>query len=176
MKHAVDAGSSLINDVYALRQPGSLEIAAVLDVPVCLMHMQDMPETMQKKPEYHDVLAEVNTFFEERIEACLEAGVRHSNIILDPGFGFGKTLEHNLILLANLESFKQYGCPILAGLSKKSMLGALLDKKLEDRTLASVTVSLLAVNNGASIVRVHDVAEMAEALKINSAVQRHIRD
>lgn len=172
MKKAVEAGAGMINDVYALRRRGALEAAASLNVPVCLMHMQAEPETMQNNPSYINVTDEVNVFFDERIEACLRAGIKQSNIILDPGFGFGKTLAHNLSLLANLASFKQYGCPILVGLSRKSMWGELLGKKVDERMLASVTAALLSVVNGASIVRVHDVAETFDALKIYNAVQQ----
>ena len=171
MKKAVEAGADIINDVYALRRHGALDMAALLHVPVCLMHMQATPETMQKDPSYRDVVGEVQGFFNSRISACEKAGIERSNIILDPGFGFGKTLQHNLSLLAHLESFKYYGCPLLVGLSRKSMFGDLLGKDVNERTLASVSATLLAVINGASIVRVHDVAETFDALKIYNAVQ-----
>ncbi|MEH6504128.1 MAG: dihydropteroate synthase [Cycloclasticus sp.] len=171
MQQAVDAGANIINDVYALRQEGALAMAASLQVPVCLMHMQDKPETMQLNPKYAEVIDEVRAFFDERIKACEKAGISRDKIILDPGFGFGKTLAHNFSLLKHLGSFKDYDCPLLAGLSRKSMFGLLLDKPVEERTLASVTAALLAVINGASIVRVHDVAETAEVLKIYQAVQ-----
>ena len=171
MKAAVEAGANLINDVYALRKPGALEMAASLDVSVCLMHMQANPETMQDKPNYSNVVEEVNDFFQQQILACDNVGITRDNIILDPGFGFGKTLQHNLCLLANLDSFNRHGCPILAGLSRKSMLGEILDKEVEERTFGSVAAALLAVTRGASIVRVHDVAETSDALKIYDAVQ-----
>ncbi|PHS72663.1 MAG: dihydropteroate synthase [Cycloclasticus sp.] len=171
MKQAVGAGADIINDVFALRQPGALEMAASLKVPVCLMHMQSTPETMQHNPRYSNVIDEVKAFFEERINACEKADIEKSKIILDPGFGFGKKLEHNLSLLANLETFKSYGCPLLVGLSRKSMFGDLLGKSVNERALASVTAALLAVINGASIVRVHDVQETFDALKIYNAAQ-----
>lgn len=171
MKAAVEAGANLINDVYALRKPGALEMAASLDVSVCLMHMQANPETMQDKPNYSNVVEEVNDFFQQQILACDNVGITRDNIILDPGFGFGKTLQHNLCLLANLDSFSRHGCPILAGLSRKSMLGEILDKEVEERTFGSVAAALLAITRGASIVRVHDVAETSDALKIYDAVQ-----
>tara|TARA_R110002074_G_scaffold228259_2_gene399920 strand:- start:124675 stop:125529 length:855 start_codon:yes stop_codon:yes gene_type:complete len=171
MQQAVAVGANIINDIYALRQTGAIEMAALLQVPVCLMHMQDKPETMQLNPKYAKVVDEVKSFFDERIKACEEAGINRDKIILDPGFGFGKTLAHNLSLLKHLGSFKEYHCPLLAGLSRKSMFGLLLDKPIEERALASVTSALLAVMNGASIVRVHDVAETAEVLKIYQAVQ-----
>lgn len=171
MQQAVAAGASLINDVYALRKPGALEMAASLGVKVCLMHMQAEPETMQQQPEYMQVVDEVGLFFEQRLQACQQAGIARENILLDPGFGFGKTLAHNLSLLAHLAAFKQYGCPLLVGLSRKSMWGELLGKKVDERVSASVISALLAVVNGAAIVRVHDVAEMAEALTIYKALQ-----
>lgn len=171
MKAAVEAGANIINDVYALRREGSLEMAASLSVPVCLMHMQDKPETMQDAPRYSNVLEEVHEFFKQRIKACEEAGIPQNKIILDPGFGFGKTLQHNLNLLANLDSFNVYGCPVLAGLSRKSMLGELLHKEVSERMLGSVAAALLAITKGASIVRVHDVEETSDALKIYNAVQ-----
>lgn len=171
MKAAVEVGANLINDVYALQRPGALDMAASLGVPVCLMHMQANPETMQDRPSYSDVVDEVNDFFIQRIMACEQAGITRDKIIIDLGFGFGKTLQHNLSLLAKLKEFTVHGCPILAGLSRKSMLGELLNNKVEERTVGSVTAALLAVINGALIVRVHDVAETSDALKIYNAVQ-----
>tara|TARA_B100000989_G_scaffold289996_1_gene262589 strand:- start:489 stop:1343 length:855 start_codon:yes stop_codon:yes gene_type:complete len=171
MKAAVEAGANLINDVYALQKPGAIEMAASLGVPVCLMHMQANPETMQENPSYVDVVDEVNTFFVQRLLACEEAGIKKQNVILDPGFGFGKTLQHNLSLLAKFSDFTIHGCPVLAGLSRKSMIGQLLDKEVEQRAVGSVAAALLAVVNGASIIRVHDVADTSDALKIFNAVQ-----
>jgi dihydropteroate synthase len=171
MKAAVDAGANLINDVYALQRPGALEMAATLGVPVCLMHMQANPKTMQDSPNYLNVVDEVSSFFTQRIAACEAVGITRDKIIIDPGFGFGKTLQHNLSLLAKLALFKRHGCPILAGLSRKSMIGEILNKRVEERLFGSVSAALLAVINGASIVRVHDVAETADALKIHNAVQ-----
>lgn len=171
MAQAIAAGANIINDVYALRQAGAIEMAALLQVPVCLMHMQEKPLTMQLKPSYVDVVDEVKAFFNERIKACTLGGIKRDNIILDPGFGFGKTLQHNLTLLSRINEFTSYGLPILAGLSRKSMLGALLDKDVGDRAAASVTAALLAVTKGAQLVRVHDVAETAEALMIYQAVK-----
>ena len=171
MKAAVQAGTSLINDVYALQRPGALETAADLGVHVCLMHMQANPQTMQDNPNYSNVIDEVDYFFTQRISACEEAGINRDKIIIDPGFGFGKTLQHNLSLLAKLELFKRHDCPILAGISRKSMLGQILNKEVEDRLVGSVAAALLAVINGASIVRVHDVAETVDVLKIYNAVE-----
>jgi dihydropteroate synthase len=171
MKAAIEAGADFINDVYALQRPGSLDMAASLGVPVCLMHMQADPTTMQDQPYYLNVVEELNDFFAQRIAACEQVGIAKGKIILDPGFGFGKTLQHNLTLLAKLKEFESHGCPILAGLSRKSMFGQLLDKKVDERLIGSVSAALLAVANGASIVRVHDVAETADALKVYMAVQ-----
>ncbi len=172
MREAVEAGVTIINDVYALRRPGALDMAASLDVPVCLVHMQSIPENMQDVPSYSNIIDEVNEFFVQRVSACREVGIKKENIILDPGFGFGKTLQHNLKLLADLASFKVHGLPVLVGISRKSMIGDLLDKPANERMTGSVAAALMAVNNGASIVRVHDVEQTSDALKIYNAVQR----
>ena len=170
MRRAVAAGASMINDVNGLRQPGALEAAAELAVPVCIMHMQGRPETMQNRPEYSSVVDEVFDFFVERIEACNAAGIRPENLILDPGFGFGKTLTHNLQLLAELERFIQLR-PLLIGISRKSMLGQITGHEhAQDRTAASVAAAMLAADRGAAIVRVHDVAETVDAFKVRAAV------
>lgn len=171
MRQAVEVGANIINDVYALRQAGALTMAGNLGVPVCLMHMQGKPETMQHKPRYTNVVDEVNDFFIERIGACIAAGIGADSIILDPGFGFGKSLEHNLSMLAHLDSFAEHGYPVLVGLSRKSMIGDLINKVVDERMLGSVTLALLAATKGASIVRVHDVAQTSDALKIYNAVQ-----
>ena len=170
MRRAVAAGASMINDVNGLRQPGTLEAATELAVPVCIMHMQGRPETMQNRPEYSSVVDEVFDFFVERIEACNTAGIRPENLILDPGFGFGKTLTHNLQLLAELERFVQLQ-PLLIGISRKSMLGQITGhERAQDRTAASVAAAMLAADRGAAIVRVHDVAETVDAFKVRAAV------
>lgn len=171
MRQAVGAGAGLINDVYALRKPGALNMAASLGVDVCMMHMQSTPKTMQQQPHYGCVVDEVGAFFSERLQACQQAGISQDKILLDPGFGFGKTLAHNLSLLKHLGEFKRFDCPLLIGLSRKSMFGELLGKEVDERMLASVVSALLAVTNGAAIVRVHDVAEMSEALAIHKALQ-----
>jgi len=170
MMQAVEAGANIINDVYALRQPGALEAAAALNVPVCLMHMQLTPEDMQNAPKYSNIIEEINCFFTERIAACKKAGIKKSNIILDPGFGFGKTLEHNLLLLAEFDAFNIHDLPVLAGLSRKSMIGGLLNKAPSERVTGSVAGALMAVMSGAAIVRVHDVEQTSDALKIYNAV------
>ena len=170
MRRAVAAGASMINDVNGLRQPGAIETVADLNVPVCIMHMQGQPDTMQARPEYASVVDEVFDFFIERIEACNAAGIDPENQILDPGFGFGKTLTHNLRLLAELQRFTQLR-PLLIGISRKSMLGQITGhERAQDRTAASVAAALLAADRGAAIVRVHDVAETVDALKVRAAV------
>ncbi|CAH8204424.1 dihydropteroate synthase [Vibrio aestuarianus] len=166
MRQAVNAGADLINDVRALQEPGALEVAAKAGVPICLMHMQGQPRTMQVSPCYQDVLTDVKSFLQERVAACENAGIAREQIILDPGFGFGKTLEHNYHLLAHLEAFHQLGFPILAGMSRKSMIFKLLEKNPADCMVASVTCATVAAMKGAQIIRVHDVDETLEAMKI----------
>ncbi|GAB4358601.1 MAG: dihydropteroate synthase [Gammaproteobacteria bacterium] len=171
MRAAVAAGADLINDVYALRRTGALEAAAESGAAVCLMHMQGEPRTMQEAPRYGDVVEEVARFLEERVAAALDAGISRDRLIIDPGFGFGKTLEHNLELLRRLPELKRLGLPILVGLSRKSMIGQLLDRSVAERVPGSVTLAALAVWQGAAIVRVHDVRETVEAVRITSAIR-----
>ena len=170
MRAAAAAGVDLINDVYALRAPGALEAAAASGCAVCLMHMQGEPRTMQHAPHYDDVVGEVRAFLAERVSACRAAGIADARIVLDPGFGFGKTLEHNLTLLRRLEALRIAGLPLLAGLSRKSMIGALTGKPSEARVHGSVAAALIAAQNGARILRVHDVAATVDALKVLTAV------
>lgn len=169
MRAAVAAGAGLINDVFALRHDGALDAAAALAVPVCLMHMQGKPRDMQADPQYADVVEEVREFLGKRAAACEQAGISPDRILIDPGFGFGKSLRHNLALLRGLGALTDLGYPIIAGLSRKSMLGAIIGRETGQRITASVVAALLAVQNGASIVRVHDVAETADALKVLAA-------
>ena len=171
MYEAVHAGASMINDVYALQKENALQIAAQLNVPVCLMHMQGKPETMQKKIEYKNVIQEVVDFFQQRINSCIESGINKENIIIDPGFGFGKNLQHNIDLLNNLQVFVESGFPVLAGLSRKSMLGQITGKDVSQRLAASLAVAQLAVNKGTQILRVHDVAETKDILRVLQAVK-----
>ena len=173
MKQAVAAGANLINDVRALQLPGALAMAANLNVPVCLMHMQGQPKTMQNSPEYQDVLKDVFEFFEQRISACEAAGITRSQIILDPGFGFGKTLAHNYQLLAGLAVFHQFDLPILIGLSRKSMIGDLLKRSTSERLAGSLAGALIAAQNGAHVIRVHDVPETVDVLKIMTVTQNY---
>jgi dihydropteroate synthase len=171
MRAAVAAGAGLINDVAALRRPGALAAASALGVPVCLMHMRGEPGTMQQEPTYDDVVAEVAAFLRERIAACGAAGIPRERLLVDPGFGFGKTLAHNLALLRGLPRLAALGVPVLAGLSRKSMIGALLGGvPVGERLHGSVAAAVLAVERGAAIVRVHDVGPTVQALQVLAAV------
>ncbi len=170
MHAAVAAGAGMINSIWALRRDGALAAAAELGVPVCLMHMQGTPQTMQREPRYDDVVAEIKTFLGERIDAALAAGIRRENIVVDPGFGFGKTIEHNLRLLASLAEFREFGVPLLAGLSRKQMIGKILDKPVDQRLHGSLSAAVIAALLGADILRVHDVAETVDAIKIVRAL------
>lgn len=166
MKEAAAVGAGLINDVRALQREGAAEMAAELKLPVCLMHMQGQPDSMQDKPQYDNVLSEVKAFLSERIDACVAAGVDRAQIILDPGFGFGKTLEHNVELLRQMSAFKAMGHPVLAGLSRKSMLQGLLGRSVDQRLAGSLGVAMLALQQGAAILRVHDVAASRDILEL----------
>lgn len=170
MREAVNAGAGLINDVRALREPNALKTAAVLDVPVCLMHMQGQPRTMQDAPEYNDVTEDVIQFLRQRMQVCLDAGINLDQIIVDPGFGFGKSLAHNYQLLAELEKFHALEVPVLAGLSRKSMLGKLLNRETEQRLAGSLAGATICALKGAQIIRVHDVKETVDAVKVVSAL------
>jgi dihydropteroate synthase len=171
MRAAVAAGAGLINDVRALRGEGALDAAAALGVPVVLMHMQGEPRTMQDDPQYDDVVGEVHRFLTDRLFACQMAGIDKKKILVDPGFGFGKTLEHNLMLLRSLQRFAEIA-PVLAGLSRKGMIGTLTGRKDHaDRAAGSTAAALIAVQNGAAIVRVHDVAITRDALAVWNAVE-----
>ena len=173
MEQAISCGASIINDVNALRAPGALEMASKLKSDVCLMHMQGNPRTMQKNPIYADVVEDIKSFFKERIKACESAGIDLSSITLDPGFGFGKNLGHNIALLKNLSEFHEFGVSILAGLSRKSMIGALLgDKDVDSRMIGSVTAALIAVENGANIIRSHNVMATKDAVTIASKLSK----
>ncbi len=165
MRAALAAGADMINDVNALRAAGALEAVADSTAGVCLMHMQGEPRTMQLKPHYEDVVAEVASFLAGRVEAAVAAGIARERILVDPGFGFGKDLGHNLALFKGLSRFADIA-PVLVGVSRKSMLGALTGRKTSDRLIASVTAAVLAIQRGAAVVRVHDVQETVDALKI----------
>ena len=171
MRAAVAAGAGMINDVRALRLPGALEAAAKLQVPVCLMHMQGEPETMQEGPSYGDVVGEVVAFLQARMTACEAAGIPEGRILLDPGFGFGKTLTHNLALLAGLGAIAALGPPVVVGLSRKSMIGTLTGRPVTARIAGSLAAAVLAVERGAALVRAHDVAETVDALAVLAALR-----
>jgi len=171
MQEALSAGATMVNDVTALRESGAMEVLAGSNAAVCLMHMQGEPQTMQAAPQYRDVVAEVRDFLEQRISACLAAGIERSRLLIDPGFGFGKSLAHNLVLLKNLERLAALGVPVLVGMSRKSMLGALTDKPVDQREYAGIAAHLAAIAHGASVVRVHDVAAMKDAITVWQAVQ-----
>ena len=166
MRAALAAGASMINDIYALRLPGAIEAVSGSDCAVCLMHMLGEPLTMQAAPNYDDVVADVSRFLAERIDAAMAGGVGRDRLVLDPGFGFGKLLEHNLALLRSLAQFSKTGLPVLAGMSRKSMLGAITGRDVGARVSASVAAALLAAQRGARILRVHDVAETRDALAV----------
>ncbi|MDR1934679.1 MAG: dihydropteroate synthase [Candidatus Accumulibacter sp.] len=176
MRAALAQGASMINDIYALRQPGALEAVADSDCAVCLMHMRGEPPTMQRHPDYGDVVREVREFLGERLAAATAAGIGRDRVVLDPGFGFGKTPEHNLSLLARLGETACDGLPILAGMSRKSMLGAVTGRPVGERLGASVAAALLAAERGAKILRVHDVAETRDALRVWQAVNQRTED
>lgn len=172
MLEAAGLGAGMINDVRALQRPGALRAAASTDLPVCLMHMQGQPDSMQERPSYTDIITEVKVFLGERIEAAEIAGIKKTKLLIDPGYGFGKTLGHNLSLLKRQDELLALGCPILSGLSRKSMIDHLLRRSIDQRLPGSLALAMLAVQHGASIVRVHDVAETHDVLKILGAVNQ----
>jgi len=173
MKQSIGAGADFINDIRALQEPGAIEFIANADVPVCLMHMKGQPRTMQESLHYDDFFSDIHRFFKNRIEACLKGGVKKENLIIDPGFGFGKTLEQNYNLLANLERFKLYDLPILTGLSRKTMFHKLLNKQPIECVIPSVVGAVACILNGAHILRVHDVKETIEAVTILNMMNKY---
>ena len=168
MRAAMAAGAHLINDIRALEASGALAAAAEAQVAVCLMHMQGAPRTMQQAPHYENLLGEVHAYFAQRIAACVAAGIPRERLILDPGFGFGKTLDQNYELLARLDEFADFQLPLLVGMSRKSMVGQLLERPVEARLAGSLALALYASRRGAHIIRVHDVQETVDALRIFS--------
>lgn len=166
---SAQAGATLINDIRSLREPGALEAAAQSGLPICLMHMQGDPKTMQHKPVYTDVVAEVDSYLTSQIERCTSAGIDKSRLLIDPGFGFGKNLEHNYQLLAHLAHFHHFGLPLLVGMSRKSMIGQLLKVGPTQRVTGSVACAVIAAMQGAHIIRVHDVKETVEAMRVVEA-------
>ncbi|MBD1390693.1 dihydropteroate synthase [Neiella sp. HB171785] len=171
MTEAVNAGANMINDVRALQEPGALAAAVAAKVPVCLMHMQGSPRTMQQQPQYQQVETDVAEFLQQRAQACIAVGIPAEHIVLDPGFGFGKTLEHNLRLLAHVDELVALGYPVLIGLSRKSMFGKLLNRDVNERLAASLAGMMISLNQGAHIFRVHDVKEAADSLRLWQAVK-----
>ncbi|PIE43179.1 MAG: dihydropteroate synthase [Gammaproteobacteria bacterium] len=173
MKAAVSAGADMINDIRALTRPDALSVAVDLAVPVCLMHMQGTPGDMQDAPKYGSVVEDVFQFLAARKNACINAGLAEENFILDPGFGFGKTLGHNLDLLANLSQFHQLGSPVLVGVSRKSMFGQLLGRPVDDRLAGTVAATVIAAQQGCAVIRVHDVKESVDAIKLVVATREY---
>lgn len=171
MTAALTAGADMINDIAALRAPGAIEAVAASNAAVCLMHMQGEPRTMQSDPRYGDVVAEVASFLDARVAACTAAGIDKNRIVIDPGIGFGKTLAHNLALLRHLDRLAASGLPVLAGISRKSMLGVITGRPVVERMPASIAAALLAVRRGATVVRVHDVAATRDALLVLRAIE-----
>ena len=171
MVEAVRLGAGLINDVRALQRPGALQVAAQSGVPVCLMHMQGQPDTMQQAPQYQQVVTEVSHFLMARVKAARDAGIPAEGLLLDPGFGFGKTLAHNLALLRELEQLHVLGYPLLVGLSRKTMLGQITGREVEERLPASLAAATIAAIKGAAIIRVHDVRETVDALRVVAAME-----
>ena len=170
MKQAVQAGAGFINDVRALREPGALQAANETGVPVCLMHMLNEPRSMQKDPKYDDVVKTVKEFLQERINACEDVGIATEKILIDPGFGFGKTVDHNLALVKRLAEFSELGKPVLMGVSRKSTIGALTGKPVDQRLSGSLALTALCCQSGAKIIRTHDVAATVDAITMTTAV------
>ncbi|MDQ0630506.1 dihydropteroate synthase [Pantoea agglomerans] len=172
IREAARVGAHIINDVRSLSEPGALEAAAATGLPVCLMHMQGEPRTMQQAPVYENILSEVDTYFAQQIARCEAAGIKKEHLILDPGFGFGKNLSHNYELLAHLGDFHHFGLPLLVGMSRKSMIGQLLNVGPSQRLTGSLSCAVIAAMQGAQIIRAHDVKETAEAMRVVEATRR----
>lgn len=170
MREAFCAGAGLINDVRALTREGALQAAQETRLPVCLMHMQGKPETMQNAPVYHDAVEEVSGFLSDRVKACVQAGIKQDQLLLDPGIGFGKSLTDNLCLLKNLEEIVSHGLPVVLGASRKSMIGAVLNRSVSERLYGGLSVASLAVSSGAKIIRAHDVGATVDAVKMAFAI------
>jgi dihydropteroate synthase len=167
MQAAIAAGAACINDIYALQMPGAIEAVANTDTAICLMHMQGMPQTMQDAPQYaQDVVTDIDAFFEQRISACVAAGIERSRLIIDPGFGFGKTVQHNLQMVQRIAQFQHHALPILLGVSRKSTIGKILDQPPEGRMAGGLALAIYAMLVGVSIIRTHDVLETKQSFKI----------
>ena len=175
MEQSILAGADIINDVRALQNESCVEVMAkYTSVPICIMHMQGLPRTMQNNPSYDDVVGDINSFFTRRLAEMNKAGIASSRVMLDPGFGFGKTLEQNYQLLSRLNEFDVFNRPILVGMSRKSMIGNLLNREINERLAGSITAAVLAAQQGANIIRVHDVQETVDALKVLAATQQKV--
>ncbi|KTF16244.1 dihydropteroate synthase [Pseudoalteromonas sp. H105] len=175
MRQALLAGADMINDVRALQEPGALDVASKFDdIAICLMHMQGQPRTMQSNPQYDDLMTDINRFFMQRVSVCEGAGIKREQLILDPGFGFGKSMAHNYELLKRFGEFNLFDLPVLAGLSRKSMIGNLLNRNTKERLAGSLAGALIAAQNGAKIIRVHDVKETADVLAVWQACEQGI--
>ncbi|MFT7007744.1 MAG: dihydropteroate synthase [Colwellia sp.] len=173
MSEAIVHGADMINDVRALQNKGCLEVVAQSNIAVCLMHMQGMPRTMQENPRYSHIIDDILAFFKQRIACCEQNGINEERLVLDPGFGFGKTLAHNYEVLAKFAQFKSLGLPVLAGISRKSMIGNLLNREVDERLAGSLAAAIVAVQQGANIIRVHDVQESVDAINILKAVAQY---
>jgi dihydropteroate synthase len=172
MREALRVGAGMINDVRALQEPEALEVLSKYQVPVCLMHMQGTPVTMQNSPHYKDVVSDIKEFFESRLSACETSGVKRDRVVIDPGFGFGKTLAQNLLLLKKLHLFHKLGVPVLVGFSRKSMIGKVLDTPIDERLSGSLATAVIAAWQGAHIIRAHDVKATVQALKMCDAIAK----
>ena len=172
ISEAAKLGAGIVNDVRALCLPGALQAAAASQLPICLMHMKGTPQDMQDAPTYNNIIDEVVAFFNARVKACTEAGISVERLILDPGFGFGKTLEHNLFLLNHLKRLQSLGFPLLTGTSRKSMIAGVLNREVDQRLSGSLATVAIAVMNGAKIIRVHDVSESVDVVRMTEAVMR----
>lgn len=173
MGEAISYDADMINDVRALQNKGCIDVVAQSDIAVCLMHMQGMPRTMQENPQYNDIIDDILEFFKQRINCCEQNGINKERLLLDPGFGFGKTLTHNYEVLAKLNQFNVLGLPILAGISRKSMIGNLLSREVDERLAGSLTAAIIAIQQGAKIIRVHDVQESVDSINVLKAVAQH---
>ncbi len=174
MRQAVSSGAGIINDVRALQNENCMAVMATNNIPICLMHMQGLPRTMQDNPEYDDVVKDIISFFKARIADCHSQGIDKNRFLIDPGFGFGKTLDQNYQLLAHLAQFSSLNLPLFVGMSRKSMIGNLLERPVDDRLAGSIATAVIAASNGAKIIRVHDVKETVDAIKVFNAVQQQV--
>ena len=174
MRQAVSSGARLINDVRALKEPGALQAALESQADICLMHMRGSPESMQDNPQYQDVLSEVTNFLKARVDACVKVGINQKRICIDPGFGFGKSFEHNMQLMQNLSGLTQLNLPLLVGVSRKGMIGQITGKSIDQRTAGSLAMAQIALDRGANILRVHDVAETCDMIRVWSAIQQSL--